>query len=185
MEDRKILDLYFARNEDAIRETDRKYGHYCFSVAWHILFNNEDSQECVNDTWHQTWQLIPPQRPNRLQYFLARITRGFALNRLRTKTREKRGGGEYDAALSELEGVLSAGSDPAAEFAAKELADVINRFLKGRKDRDRNIFVRRYFYLESPAEIARRYGLSENNVSVILSRVRTQLKEHLQKEGYL
>ena len=130
MEDREILDLYFARNEDAIRETDRKYGHYCFTVAWNILFDNEDSQECVNDTWNQTWQLIPPQRPNRFQYFLAKITRGFALNCLRTKTREKRGGGEYDAALSELEAVLASGDDPAKTFAAQELAETINRFLK-------------------------------------------------------
>ena len=185
MEDREILDLYFARDEDAIRETDRKYGHYCFSVAWNILFDREDSQECVNDTWNQTWQLIPPQRPNRFQYFLAKITRGFALNCLRTKTREKRGGGEYDAALSELEAVLASGDDPAKTFAAKELAETINRFLKKLKDRDRNVFVRRYFYLESAAKIAKRYDLSDSNVNVILNRVRTQLKEYLQKEGYL
>ena len=185
MEDKEILDLYFARNEEAIRETDVKYGHYCFSVAWNILFDREDSEECVSDTWNRTWQLIPPQRPNRFQYFLAKITRGFALNCLRTKTRDKRGGSEYDIALEELEAVLSAGDDPAEVLNAKELSETVNRFLKHLKERDRNVFVRRYFYLESAKKIANRYGLSENNVNVILNRTRTQLKEHLQKEGYL
>ena len=107
MEDTGIIDLYFSRDESAIRETDQKYGHYCYTVAWNILFDNEDSQECVNDTWRKTWELIPPQRPKLLKFFLAKITRGFAMNRLRANTREKRGGGKYETALEELENVLS------------------------------------------------------------------------------
>ena len=119
MEDTGIIDLYFSRDESAIRETDQKYGHYCYTVAWNILFDNEDSQECVNDTWRKTWELIPPQRPKLLKFFLAKITRGFAMNRLRANTREKRGGGKYETALEELENVLSDHNDPEKEFAAR------------------------------------------------------------------
>ena len=172
MEDSQIIKLYFERNEDAIRETDEKYGHYCFSVAYHILFDQEDSHECVNDTYMKTWQLIPPQKPNRLQYFLAKITRGFALNQLRTQTRQKRGSGEYEIALEELENVLHTNQDPSESFAAKELSETINAFLKHQKKRDRNVFIRRYFYLETAKEISKRYGLNESNVNVILNRMR-------------
>ena len=185
MEDKGIIDLYFQRDESAIRETDQKYGHYCFTVAWNILFDREDSQECVNDTYRKTWDLIPPNRPAFLKFFLAKITRGFALNMLRTQTREKRGGTQYDSAVEELENVLSGGHNPEEEFRASELAKELNRFLSGLKEKDRNIFVRRYFYLESGKKIAERYGLSENNVNVILNRTRNQLRDYLRKEGWL
>ena len=185
MEDPGIIDLYFQRNEDAIRETDDKYGHYCFTVAWNILFDNEDSQECVSDTWRKTWELIPPERPKLLKFFLAKITRGFAMNRLRANTRIKRGSGKYETALEELENVLSDQNNPEKEFEAKQLADELNRFLGGLKEKDRNIFIRRYFYMESGKQIAEKYGISETNVNVSLSRTRTRLKEHLGKEGWL
>lgn len=185
MEDNGIIELYFNRDETAIRETDRKYGHYCFTVAWNILFDRLDSEECVSDTWRKTWELIPPERPKLLKYFLAKITRGFAMNMLRTKTRDKRGGTQYEAALEELEYGLSASSDPQQDFDTKLLAEEVNRFLSTLKERDRNIFVRRYFYLENGSAIAERYGLSETNVNVILNRTRKKLKEHLGKEGWL
>jgi len=174
MEDTGIIDLYFQRNEDAIRETDDKYGHYCFTVAWNILFDNEDSQECVSDTWRKTWELIPPERPKLLKFFLAKITRGFAMNRLRANTRIKRGSGKYETALEELENVLSDQNNPEKEFEAKQLADELNRFLGGLKEKDRNIFIRRYFYMESGKQIAEKYGISETNVNVSLSRTRTR-----------
>jgi RNA polymerase sigma-70 factor (ECF subfamily) len=185
MEDTGIIDLYFQRNEDAIRETDDKYGHYCFTVAWNILFDNEDSQECVSDTWRKTWELIPPERPKLLKFFLAKITRGFAMNRLRANTRVKRGSGKYETALEELENVLSDQNNPEKEFEAKQLAAELNKFLGGLKEKDRNIFIRRYFYMESGKQIAEKYGISETNVNVSLSRTRTRLKEHLGKEGWL
>ena len=185
MEDHEIIELYFSRDESAIRYTDQKYGNYCFTVAWNILFDREDSQECVNDTWRKTWDLIPPERPMFLKFFLAKITRGFAMNLLRTRTRDKRGGSQYEAALDELENVLSSGNDPEKEFEAKELAQEINRFLSKLAERDRNVFVRRYFYMESGAQIAEKYRLSETNVNVILNRTRKKLKEHLRKEGWL
>ena len=185
MEDTGIIELYFERDETAIAETDKKYGSYCYTVAWNILFDHEDSQECVSDTWRKTWELIPPERPAMLKYFLARITRGFATNMLRTRTREKRGGNQYDLALDELEYSLGGGSDPAEELNMKELGAEVNRFLGTLKERDRNVFIRRYFYLEPGAEIAERYGLSEANVNVILNRTRKKLKQHLGKEGWL
>ncbi len=185
MEDKKIIDLYFDRNELAIQETANKYGNYCFSVAYNILFNREDSEECVSDTWRTTWNLIPPNRPNKLQYYLAKITRGIALNMFRKLTADKRGGLETEIVYEELENVLASSNDPQKEFAKSELVKFLNIFLKKLPERERNIFVRRYFYMESIKKIALRYSLSENNVSVILNRVKNTLKEKLIEEGYL
>lgn len=185
MEDKQIIKLYFDRNEQAIKETSDKYGHYCFQTAYHILFSNQDAQECVNDTWVKTWDLIPPNRPNKLKYFLAKITRGFALNLLRTKTREKRGGMEIDLVYEELENVLTTNSNPEKDFAASDLKVTINHFLHQLSKRDCNVFLRRYFYVESIQEIAKRYGLSESNVNVILNRTKNKLKAYLESEGYL
>ena len=184
MEDKEIIDLYFDRDESAIQESEKKYGGYCFTTAYNILFDKEESEECVNDTWNKSWQLIPPERPKFLKYFFAKITRGFALNVLRKNTREKRGGKESDICFEELENVLDDGSDPEKEYHASELKEVLNRFLGGLKERDRNVFLRRYFYMESVDKITSRYGLSESNVNVILHRVRNELKDYLEKEGY-
>ena len=185
MEDKEIVDLYFKRDEQAIRETEQKYGQYCFTVAYRILYENRDSEECVSDTWLQAWNTIPPQRPSLLKYYLAKITRYFAVNRLRTRTRQKRGGSETEIALEELEAVLSDGSDPEKEYDRNELIRVLNRFLKMQKAQDRDLFIRRYFYAEPVKDIAERYGMRENAVSLRLSRTREKLKETLRKEGYV
>lgn len=185
MEDKEIIDLYFKREEQALKETENKYGQYCFTVAYRILYEKRDSEECVSDTWLQAWNTIPPQRPSLLKYYLAKITRNFAVNRLRTRTRQKRGGDETEAALSELEAVLSDGSDPQQEYDRRELGRVINRFLGMQKARDRDLFLRRYFYAEAVKDIAERYGMRENAVSLRLLRMREKLRETLQKEGYL
>ena len=185
MEDKEIVDLYFKRDEQAIRETEQKYGQYCFTVAYRILYENRDSEECVSDTWLQAWNTIPPQRPSLLKYYLAKITRYFAVNRLRTRTRQKRGGSETEIALEELEAVLSDGNDPQKEYDRQELVRVLNRFLKMQKAQDRDLFIRRYFYAEPVKEIAERYGMRENAVSLRLLRTREKLKETLRKEGYV
>lgn len=185
MEDKKIIDLYFERNELAIKETDDKYGHYCFSVAYNILFSREDSEECVSDTWHRAWNLIPPNRPNKLKYYLAKITRQIALNLFRKLSADKRGGLEAVLVYEELDNYLASNNDPQKEFAKNELANFINNFLKKLNERERNILIRRFFYMESVKKIADMYLLSENNVSVILNRVKKSLKENLEKEGYL
>ena len=184
MEDDQIIELYWQKNADAISETASKYGSYCFAIAENILHNAEDSEECVNDTWLRAWNAIPPQRPGVLRMFLAKITRNLAFNRFNARNAEKRGGGETALVLDELEECLG-GADAEAACEAKELRQSIRNFVRALPEREGNVLVRRYFFAEPVADIAKRYGLSENNVTVILSRTRRKLKAHLLKEGYL
>ena len=184
LEDNQIVELYWQKNADAISETAGKYGAYCFAIAENILHNTEDSEECVNDTWLHAWNAIPPQKPNVLRMFLAKITRNLAFNRFNVRNAEKRGGGEVALVLDEL-GECLGGADAEAAYEAKELRQCIRRFVRALPEREGNVLVRRYFFAESVAGIAKRYGLSENNVMVILSRTRGKLKAHLLKEGYL
>ena len=184
MDDYKIIGLYWKKDETAIVETSNKYGAYCFAIADNILHNKEDSEECVNDTWLKTWNAIPPQRPTKLQMFLAKITRNLSFNRFHARTAEKRGGGEIFLVLDELAECLASETDVASEYEAKELGQCIRSFVRLLSERDGNIFVRRYFFTESISQIAKKYGLTENNVMVILSRTRKKLKTHLIKEGF-
>ncbi len=184
MEDSQIIELYWQKNADAISETADKYGAYCFTIAENILHNTEDSEECVNDTWLHAWNAIPPQRPNVLRMFLAKITRNLSFDRFHAQKAEKRGGGEIALVLDELGECLDGRADTEAAYEAKELRRSIRRFVRALPARDGNVLVRRYFFAESVAEIAKRYGLTENNVMVILSRTRRKLKAHLLKEGY-
>lgn len=184
MEDSKIVELYWQKNENAIKETNSKYGAYCFSIADNILHNKEDSEECVNDTWLNAWNAMPPQKPTKLQMFLAKITRNLSFNRFNARSAEKRGGGEIVLVLDELAECLAGESDVTSEYEAKELGQCIRRFVRSLPERDSNVFVRRYFFTEPVAEIAKKYGLTENNVMVILSRTRTKLKTYLIKEGF-
>jgi len=185
MEDSRIVALYWQRNPDAIKETENKYGAYCFFIADNILHSKEDAEECVNDTWLKTWDAIPPQSPNKLQLFLAKITRNLSFNRYKARTAEKRGGGEVSLVLDELSECVV--GDPTVEqvYAAKELSECIRLFVRALPERDGNVFVRRYFFTESVSEIAKKYALTENHVMVILSRTRKKLKKHLIKEGFL
>lgn len=185
MEDSQIIELYWQKNADAISETANKYGAYCFTIAENILHNNEDSEECVNDTWLHAWNTIPPQKPNILRLFLAKITRNLSFDRFNARNAEKRGGGEIALVLEELGECLGGGADTEAAYEAKELREAIQRFVRSLPKRDGNVLVRRYFFVEPVADIATRYGLTENNVMVILSRTRRKLKAHLLKEGYL
>ena len=184
MQDAQILDLYFDRDERAIEETDKKYGDYCHAIAMNILRSREDSQECVNDTWLKAWNAIPPQRPKLFRQFLAKITRHLSFDRYRTDHAQKRGGGEMPLVLEELHACVGSG-DPATEMEFEELKSQIREFLQGLPERDRGIFLRRYFYVEEIPAIARRYMLRQSNVRLILSRTRQKLKDHLQKEGFV
>lgn len=185
MEDCQIVELYWQKNADAISETTNKYGAYCFAIADNILNNIEDSEECVNDTWLQAWNAIPPQRPNVLRMFLAKITRNLSLNRFNARNAEKRGGGTITVVFDELVECLSSGTNVEDAYEIKELEQCIQRFVQALSERDGNVFVRRYFFTEPVTVIAKRYGLTENNVMVILSRLRKKLKHKLKKEGYL
>lgn len=185
MEDSQILELYFARDELAISETDSKYGQYCRTIAENILLDREDSEECVNDTWLRAWNAIPPQRPNLLRLFLGKITRNLSFDRYRADKAKKRGGAELTVALAELSECVGGGTDPADEAEMKLLKTVIGQFVDNLPQRERGIFLRRYFYVESTAEIAKQYTMKEANVRLILSRIRKSLREVLTKEGFV
>ena len=184
MQDSRIIELYWQKNADAITETRNKYGAYCFAIADNILHSKEDAEECVNDTWLHAWNAIPPQRPRRLRMFLAKITRNLSFNRFNARTAEKRGGGELVLVLDELAECIASESDVESAYEAKELGQSIKSFIRMLPERDGNVFVRRYFFTEPAAVIAKRYGLTENNVMVILSRTRRKLKTQLIREGY-
>lgn len=184
MEDTKILDLYWQRNEEAIVCTDHKYGSYCRTIAYNILGNHQDTEECVNDTWLQAWDSIPPARPNVLKLFLARITRNLSINRYDAKQAQKRGSGQTSLVLDELAECLADEHDVERAYESKALGECIAQFVRSLPEREANLFVRRYFYVESVAVIAKRYGLTDNHVMVILSRTRKKLKTHLEQEGY-
>ena len=187
MEDTAIIDLYWERNERAIEETDRKYGNYCYTVADNILLNREDSEECVSDTWLRAWNSMPPQRPGILRAFLAKITRNLAFDRYRARKAAKRGSGAMESVLEELAECADTSGmwNAEAAYEAKELKEAINIFAESLPDRERNLFVRRYFFAEDIAVIARRYGMTENNVTVSLSRTRKKLRKNLTEGGFM
>ena len=185
MDDRQIIALYNERSEAALSETEKKYGRYCRTIAYNILNNEEDSEECVNDTWLKAWEAIPPQCPDSLAAFLGKITRNLALNLYKHKNREKRGGGQTMLVLEELVECVP-GTDSTQEAVNEALlAEVLNGFLAELPTEKRKIFMRRYWYLSSVREIAEEYGLSESKVKMTLLRLRSKLKTVLEKEGIL
>ena len=167
MEDSAIVTLYWQRSEQAIAESDTKYGPYCGHIAYGLLQNSEDTQECVSDTWLAAWNAMPPHRPAVLRLFLGKLTRRLSLQRLRRQGRLKRGGGE--AALA-LEG--------------RELTRLLNRFLSGLPAAQRQVFLARYWYGAAVKDVARQFGYSESKVKSMLYRTREKLRLTLEKEGY-
>ncbi|MBQ3531776.1 MAG: sigma-70 family RNA polymerase sigma factor [Oscillospiraceae bacterium] len=185
MEDEKIIELYFERNESAISETAEKYGNYLYKIAFNILSDNEDSEESVNDTYMSAWNTIPPEKPNIFSAFLSKITRYISLNRYRSGKAEERGGGEIDAAFEEIEECVPDKSDIYDEIEAKELAKMISDYLKKLPETERKIFVCRYYYLDSLSDISKQFGFSQSKVASMLHRTRKKILSHLEKEGVL
>lgn len=185
MTDDEIIQLFFERKEEAIKETYKKYGSYCFKIANNILGNREDSEECLNDTWLEIWDSIPPTRPVHFHLFLAKMVRNLSINKYRSKYAKKRGNGEMALILDELEECIVGQSDVETLVIAGELQSTINKFVRGLSEKEGNIFIRRYFYSDSIKDISNRYHISENNVRVILNRTRNKLKIRLEKEGYI
>lgn len=183
MDDNAILTLYFSRDETAIDETAKKYGGYCYFIANNILEDPLDASESVNDTYLGAWNSIPPQRPAILRAYLGKITRNIALKRRRDRLADKRGGGEAALALEELTGCVAVGSSVEREVQEKTVADAISRFLWELPETTRQVFVRRYWYLESVSEISERFGFSVSKVKSILLRTRERLRAFLLKEG--
>ena len=184
MEDTAIIDLYWKRDERAIEETDRKYGNYLYTVADNILSNREDSEECVSDTWLRAWNAMPPQRPSILRAFLAKITRNLAFDRYRSRSAAKRGNGTVLDELAECADT-SGHWDAAEAYEAKELGEAIGKFARQLPDKEARLFVRRYFFSEAIPDIARRYQMTENNVTVSLSRIRKKLRNYLTEGGFM
>ena len=184
MEDQGIIALFFARSEQAIEETDKKYGGYCYSIAYNILGSREDSEESVSDTYMTAWKTIPPRRPSYLNAFLAKITRHISIDRWRKRNAKKRGGEEIILALEEL-GDCVDGSTVETEMARKELTALLNRFLSSLSETERNIFLSRYWYLDSVPSISEASGFTQSKVTSMLHRLRGRLRKTLSEEGYL
>ena len=185
MDDQKIIDLYWSRSESAITETDRKFGKYCYSIAYNILTNNEDAEESVSDTYMAAWKTMPPKRPSILATFLGKITRRLSIDRWRSRNRCKRGGGEMVLALGELEDCVADCQTVEQTFERKQLALVFNRFLESLPETERRIFLCRYWYLDSISAIANYYGFSNSKVTSMLYRTRKKLRAVLEKEDLL
>ena len=184
-DDQKIIELYFCRSEQALMETAGKYGRYCTSIAYGILGSREDAQECVSDAYLTAWNAIPPRRPADLGTYLGKITRNLSIDRLRTRNRDKRGGGEVPLALEELEEVVAGSDSPENEAVRKELTAALNRFLAGLTQQERYVFVRRYWYLDSLGDISEKTGFSGSKVASMLYRLRGRLKKQLIEEELL
>ncbi len=183
MDDKQIVDLYWERSEKAINETAVKYGGYCYSVANNILNNRADAEECVNDTYLSAWNSMPPHRPSVLSTFLGKITRRISIDKWRKSGAEKRGGGQTAVVLDELSECIPDKNSVEHTVDAQILADVINSFVKGLSDKDRHVFLCRYFYLDSVESIAARFGYSQSKVKSMLYRTRQKLRTRLEKEG--
>ena len=183
LEDSKIIDLYWARKEQALAETDAKYGNYCRTIARNILRNFEDTEECVSDTWLHAWNSMPPQRPGILSAFLGRITRNLSFDRCKYQQAAKRGGGALPLALDELSECVPAPGRVEHALEEQELADSIDRFLRTLPERECSIFLRRYWYVDPVQLIAARYEIKENTVKSILFRTREKLRRYLLEEG--
>lgn len=183
MEDKRIVELFWQRSEAAISEVDKKYRRYCHSLANTILDSNEDSEECVNDTFMRTWNIIPPKRPDRLGAFLAKIVRNLAFDRYRERNAQKRARGNIGYILDELQGCIPS-CDSSVDISDDILLrDALDSFLRLLAEDNMQIFMHRYWYSGTVRQIAEKHGMSENNVKVRLHRMRDQLKSHLEKEG--
>lgn len=185
MEDAEIIELYWRRSESAITETSRKYGKYCHSIIFRIIQDEEDTKECVNDTWLRAWSAMPPHRPEKLSVFLGRISRNLALDCCKRKAAQKRGNNQMEPLYEELEQCITGRDDVSQYLDEKYLMDCIHTFLKGLSESHRIIFVLRYWHAYSVREIAERFRMTESKVVSILFRDRKALKIALEKEGIL
>lgn len=185
MEDEAIVSLYWQRNESAIRETERKYDRYLTKIAMNILADREDSRESVNDTYLAAWNSMPPHRPGVLSTYLGKITRRISIDRFRYRNREKRRQSEYEISLSELGDCVSGGNTTEEAVNVKLLADAIGIWLRLQPEENRNLFLCRYYFLDSLQEVAKNCGMTENKCKTVLFRMRKSLKEYLEKEGFV
>lgn len=181
--DEKIVELYWQREERAIEETDRKYGKYLYTIAYHIVHDRLDSEECLNDTYLGTWNSIPPAKPTLLQVFVSKIMRNVAVNRFKSNTALKRIPSELTRSLEELDECMAYSPTPEEERVASETGRVISEYLRGLRDREAFEFICRYYYSDTVVDIASMLNVSRNTVFRDLAQIRNELKERLEKEG--
>ncbi len=184
MDDARIVQLYWDRDEQAIPATSDKYGSYCAAIARNILGSREDAEECVNDTFLKAWDSMPPHRPQILSAFLGKIVRNLSFNRYKRNAADKRGGGELPVVLEELSELVSGQDDVGRELDRKELIEAIDGFLAGLSSKKRSVFVSRYWYADSISEIAARHGMKDGAVSMTLNRLRLKLRSYLVERGF-
>lgn len=184
MEDSKIVEMYFNRDEEAIPETRKKYEKYCYSISYNILNNREDVQECLNDTYLHAWNSIPPNKPSILSTYLGKIIRRLSIDRYRKDKAYKRGGSEYTISLDELEECVSNNATTKDIIDEQSLVETINRFLSMLSKSERTMFILRYFYFYSIEEICERFGYKESKTKMVLKRTRDKLKDYLIEKGY-
>jgi len=184
MDDRDIIQLFLARDEQAIPETAKKYGGYCIAIAQNILASRQDVEECLSDAYLQLWSSVPPNIPDDLRAYLGKIVRNLAFNRYRSNVADKRGGGEMPAVLEEISVFVSGKDDVEQEVSRRELAAAIDSFLDTLPPLKRAIFVSRYWYSDSVSDIAGRYSLRAGAVSMTLNRLRHKLHKYLTERGF-
>ncbi len=185
LDDKEIIALYQSRDENAIRQTEKKYSNYLTTIALNILGNREDSEECVNDTYLKARNTIPPNIPAVLKAYLGKITRELSIDRLRKKTSRKRGDTEYDLSLEELAECTGSGDSTQQAADASMLVELIEKFLYRCRDDERDIFVCRYYFCDSLKEIAKYFGVNVSKVKNTLFSTRATLKKYLESEGYV
>lgn len=184
LDDSRIVQMYWDRDEGAIPATSEKYGSYCISIARNILGSYEDAEECVNDTYLRAWNSMPPHKPSILSAFLGKITRNLSFDRFSFNRAEKRGGGEIILVLEELAECVSDADSVEQAVDGRELTVAIEGFLSSLTPEKRNIFICRYWYTESIASIAKRHGMKEGAVSMTLNRLRQKLRSYLEERGF-
>lgn len=182
MKDQEIIQMYCNRQEMAIQKTAEKYEKYCYTISYNILDNNEDVLECINDTWFKLWDTIPPIIPIFLKSYIAKIVRNLSFDKYRAKNSAKNGGGEMPLVLDELSEIVADSRDIQARYESKEVSMAISEYLSKISVKEREIFVRRYFYVEDTESIARKYNTTGKNVLMILSRTRKKLRTYLQEK---
>ena len=185
MNDSQIVNMYWERNEKAVEETQKKYGSFCYSVAYSILCNEEDAKESVNDTYLDAWNSIPPHKPSVLSAFLGKITRRISIDKWRNKNAARRGGGQITDTLDELAECIPDSNGVEKQLEEKALNETINSFIKSLPKKEQKIFICRYWYLDSIKSISEQFGFSQSKVTSMLFRIREKLRKILMEEGFI
>ena len=185
MNDSQIVNMYWERNEKAVEETQKKYGSFCYSVAYSILCNEEDAKESVNDTYLDAWNSIPPHKPSALSAFLGKITRRISIDKWRNKNAARRGGGQITDTLDELAECIPDSNGIEKQLEEKALNETINSFIKSLPEEEQKIFICRYWYLDSIKSISEQFGFSQSKVTSMLFRTREKLRKILMEEGFI